>query len=46
MSVEDTIFPFEFSVWIDEGKGVFDYSLEIENLSQAWLQSGTNSLSF
>lgn len=43
---EDTVFPFEFSVWIDEDKGAFDYSFEIENLSQAWSSSGTNALSF
>lgn len=43
-SIEDTVFPFEFSVWIDEEQGDFEYVFEVENLSQTWIPSSAGVL--
>ncbi len=45
-TVEDTVFPFEFSFWLSEDGGGLEYIFEVQNLSQEWAQSESTTLSF
>ena len=44
--MEDEVFPFEFSVWLDEDAGDFEFIFEVETIEQRWERSPRSVLAF